>query len=391
MHAFWYRLRARALAFNGAFCGAAISLPPVGKRLAAWILREASTKRVLVADLDGTLSPHNGLIPREIAAAMAAAVNRGKTIVLVTSRAAVERIPAGTLLAPESLQSVPPCALPGFIIASSRDGYVVGYDRGEWQTLFREPGYTETEKEALVEAVESGLGNAPTLCALRTNLARLDFSSLTLCAIFVPGSSSKDVLAATKAINEQLVVRGLPFRSSARLVRNERLGHYIEIPKIDKEYLLHKVSQLIGNLRAEDSLIVGDSMAAPQPEPNGVGARFRHGIGVVVGRAIGGQRVVTGSDADRDMERALSGALSVSVGGAADPAMPRGYLLAGGWEEWSARLLAAWAADGVRDQPAGSILSQPRRWIDPMKHVHGRGGTPISAPLRSSSAREGQA
>ena len=386
---FWYGVKRKALAISSAFSGVALSLPPVGERLARRIFREASTKRILVADLDGTLSPHNGLIPREIAVAMAAAVHQGKAIVLVTSRAAMERIPAGTLLAPESLQNVPHCALPGLVIASTRDGYVVGYDRrGELQTLFREAGYTENEKVALVEAVESGLGSTPQLRNLRRNLERLDFSSLTLCAILVPGCSPKVVVTATRAINEQLVVRGLPFRSSARLVRNGK-GHYIEIPKIDKKYLVRKVAQVVGELRAEDSVIVGDSMATPELAPEGVRSRFLQRIGVIVGQLLGGQRIVVGSDADRDMERALPGALSVSVGGAADPAMPRGYLLGEGWEEWSPRLIAAWAVDGRRDQPAGSFPRRPRRRIDMMEHVRGRGGIPIAAhpSIKSRSRR----
>jgi haloacid dehalogenase-like hydrolase len=343
--AFWYRVRRRALAISGAFSGAAVSLPPVGARLARRLLREASTKRILVADLDGTLSPHNGLIPREIAAAMAAAIHQGKAIVLVTSRAAAERNPPGALLAPESLQNVPACALPGLVIASSRDGYILQYDhRGQLQMLHREPAFSDSEKRLLVEAIESGFSSTPELSELRNSLERLDFSSLTLSAIFTPGCSPKDVLTATQSINEQLGVRGLPFRGSARLVINETLGHYIEIPKIDKQFLVRKVARLVGELRAEDSLIVGDSMATPEPEPERARTRFLQRVGVVVGQLLGGQRIVVGSDADRDMERALPGALSVSVGGAADPAMPRGYFLAGGWEKWTPRLIAAWAA-----------------------------------------------
>jgi hypothetical protein len=354
--ALWYRVRRKALALSGTFSGAAVSLPPVGERLAIRILREASTKRVLVADIDGTLSPHNGLIPREIAAAIAVAIHQGKAIVLVTSRAAAERNPPGALLAPESLQNVPACALPGLVVASTRDGYILQYDHcGQLQTLYREPAYTEDEKRGLVEVVESGFSSTPELSELRQSLERLDFSSLTLSAIFVPGCSPKDVLTATRAINEQLVICGLPFRSSARLVSNEKLGHYIEIPKIDKQYLVRKVAQIVGELRAEDTLIVGDSMATPEPEPEGVRLRFLQRIGVIVGQLVGGQRIVIGSDADRDMERALPGALSVSVGGAADPAMPQGYLLAGGWEEWSPRLIAAWAADGLRRSAGGKF------------------------------------
>jgi len=342
-----YEFRRKALAAIATFFGMSLSLPIAGERLFARILAVAAAKRAVFSDYDETLGTNSLPLSQEVVGLILAVRRAGKLFFVVSDRPSFAPGPHDVSIL-DSLSTIPPGEMAGIVAASKKDGFIFRYDeKGEPRVLYPEPPYSEQEKEAILKAAEATVAR---LAELGTALEFQDMAPLSFGLILKVGTPASTVIAVAKILQKELARRGVRYQANPRLAKNPANPPYVTVDKIDKSWAVDRISKLFG-VRAEEALILGDSMYAPGHKTYSGFAGDLTALLKRVGEWLSGRPApLTGNATDRNMEKGrLKGALTLSVGGWADPLMRNAYVAPGPWREWIPRILQAVASgqDGV--------------------------------------------
>lgn len=315
-----YNATRAALAKIAADHGVVASMPTMPKELEAQITHEASFKNVIFSDIDDTLDKFNSVFSPETVKAIADLKKAGKTLVAITDRPDKAKEGSTTKSAFESFSSVPNADKAGMILATNGGGKIYQFDdNGEGKLIYSEPeldaetrAKVNASADAVLKAMESkGVG-------LKANSAGPFGHSI----IFTIGTKMTDVKELAHLMESEMKSRGLDYEVEPREAKNPTVDPpYITFSKLNKSLAVRHVSQLKG-YKPEESVMIGDSMYKPNPD-----AKASPEI-VARAEALSGQKIpLTGNMVDRNMELAMPGALTIAVGGSADPRMANAWVM----------------------------------------------------------------
>ncbi len=341
-----YALRRRALSAIARLTGAVFTLPNMSPSLEARVLERAGDTLAIISDLDHTLAPYAKPMPAETAAALGAVLDAGKTVVLISERPALPTGGSETSVQ-ESLSSLPPQQRAGLIIAGRKDGVIASLDfEGRAAVLDRVEGFTPSERRAIELAAaymkEHVRGFGAELHDGSGGIPTEEPGSHAYALMLKPGTSEETVASLARVFQQTLEWKGLNYRVEGRVARDSRVPPYLTFAKSDKTVLTRRIAEL-EDIKPEEALILGDAMLpASRPGP-GWFSRLLQRLGE---RLAGTAPRRTGNSTDRDMEAALPGALTLAVGGSADPRMSNAFVTAARGPEASAQVLRAAARAG---------------------------------------------
>lgn len=310
--------------------GIVLSMPVAPDAVRERMLTQVAEKRYVFVDYDDTLDPFNSVVSAETAAALADVQSSGKQVVIVTERSAVRRGSPRTRTILESMEGMASAARKGIIVASG-DGRIYQYDEaGEPRLIDQEPELSAEQKDkirSVVAEVKGGLGE------LGTGPADGDseiFNPFGYSMILRAGTAPVVLIEVAARLQAQLALRGLDFEVQPRLAKDPSNPPYVTFSKLNKSIIVSRIAQRWA-VQPHEALVAGDSMYVPrwtrlEPVPAEVAeAAARLGVELLHPPALR-----TGNEADRKMEQALPGALTVCVGALMDPRMEKGFLIPGG-------------------------------------------------------------
>ncbi|MBI5201728.1 MAG: HAD hydrolase family protein [Elusimicrobia bacterium] len=343
-------------AISSAF-GLAFSLPVAGPKLAASLLEEAATKKVVFSDFDDTLDKFNSQASPETVAAIVRVLKAGKTVVVITDRPDEKKPGAKGMTILESLESIPAADRAGLYVASNKGARVLRYGAdGNASLVAEEEGISGNNAVKMAEAVAEVKKALASLKAEQHDGSQgIDAESMGkygYAMMLKIGSKEEAVRAVADAFQKEMARLGLPYEAEPRFAKNPANPPYISITfaKIDKSVAVKRVSGLLG-IGASEAVVVGDSMFAPKNRDTGKPAA-EVAEAKARGEALSGQPVQTiGNGTDRDMEKGLPGALTLSVGATADPAMSNAFVMPGKGPDVTRRILDAVASRSVKPAP----------------------------------------
>ncbi|MBI4387090.1 MAG: hypothetical protein HY551_06885 [Elusimicrobia bacterium] len=329
--------------------GIVASLPVVSETVFNWLLERASRKSVVFSDFDDTLDLYNAVASAETVARILAVREAGKQMVIITDRPYKEERDPEEVTILESLESIPARLREGIILGAGRGGSVLRYGAdGKAQLLYEEPPLAVVEVEKIRQAAE---GVKARLAELGTELhdgsggiPGESYLSYSYSMMLKAGTPQSAVLAAAQLLREELSRRGIAYKVTARLANDPVKPPYIMLSKLDKSVAVRHIVERL-KISADDVVIVGDGMFAPkwvelkEILPDVAAAAQRAGLDLRKA-----PEKLTGNDTDRNMELGLPGALTLSVGGTADPRMKNAFVLPGKGPAATRRLLDAVAS-----------------------------------------------
>ncbi len=309
-----------ALAAIATAHGVVASLPMMPARLESSIREEASYKSVIFSDIDDTLDKFNSVFSPETVKSIQGLKRAGKTLVAITDRPDKAKEGSSTKSAFESFSSVPNADKAGMILATNGGGKIYQFDEnGEGKLIYSEPeldaetrAKVNASADVVLKAMETkGVG-------LKANSAGPFGHSI----IFTIGTKMTDVKELAHLMESEMKSRGLDFEVEPREAKNPTVDPpYITFSKLNKSLAVKHVAEL-KKISMEDSVIIGDSMYKPNPD-----AKASPEI-VARAEALSGQKIpLTGNMVDRNMELAMPGALTIAVGGSADPRMSNVWVM----------------------------------------------------------------
>ncbi|MCX5789318.1 MAG: hypothetical protein NTX64_12545 [Elusimicrobia bacterium] len=348
-HRAGYGFSRRTLARLAITFGLAFSLPVASHALASRILRHAAAKRHVFSDYDDTLDKFAGVASPETVAAITSVLKAGKTVVVITDRPDTKKPGSKSVTILESLESIPAADRAGLWVAANKGGRILRYDSdGQPRLVQEEPALEPPVVQAVrgaADAVKARLaGLGAELHDGSQNIPSESASPYGYAIMLKAGTEEAAVKRVAAAFQEELKSRGVDYEVEPRLAKDAALPPYVTFSKLDKSLAVRRVAALVG-ATAADSLILGDSMFAPKPRAVSDAHKRLIGAARRLGERLSGQpEPATGNGTDRDMERALPGALTLSVGGTADPGMKNAFVMPVKGPEMTRRILASVAA-----------------------------------------------
>ncbi|HAM36863.1 MAG TPA: hypothetical protein DEB40_10645 [Elusimicrobia bacterium] len=351
-----YGMKRMALAAIASAFGIVSSLPVIGPRLEQRVLAQAARKRVVFSDYDSTLGPWRSVLSPDMVAAIAAVRLAGKEITIISDRPAVKSEGCPVTIF-ESLASVPAAVRAGMYVAAYYGGQLYRYDaQGAPELIWEFPPLDGDIKARVQEAIDSLKARLPRLGTAQFpgdhNIPAESWDRYGYGMMLAVGTPEPVVHNVARAFQTELSRRGFDVLVAGHMAKDPANPPYVNFSIVNKSPV---VRQIAARLKAEpwESLVLGDSMYLPrQPETSGFVARAALRWAE---RLSGRPLPLTGHETDRNMERALPGILSLSVGGAADPRMARAYVLRGRGPEAAREVLRA-----VASQPA--VAADPARY-----------------------------
>ena len=355
---FIYRAHSLFLNVVAARTGALYSRRAAGPALRRKVIKAAAGKLAAFLDLDKTIVHQNQALEPVMVRRIEAARAAGKEVAFISDRGDVTS--ADQMSVQDSLAPLPIRTRAGVYFAASSGARIYRYDgNGEPIPMFEARPFdmdtkaniraaAEATKARLKEAgieihVPSGTDKNPT--------ERLDAHSYAL--MLKAGTSDKTAREAAAIFQQEVDEarrrsnRGLALEVKARPVPFPGRP-YVTIKIVTKETATAYIAEALG-LKAGDVALVGDNMYEPrQPERSSWLARLGERVS---GRAI----PLSGNRTDADMEKALSGALTLCVGAAGDPRPANLWVLGGGL--------------AVSEEILRSFASKPRAAIEARKKV----------------------
>ncbi|MDE2490129.1 MAG: hypothetical protein KGM24_04735, partial [Elusimicrobia bacterium] len=346
-----YRIRRLILNGVAALTGAVYSLPVAGPSLSRSLVARASGKRVVLSDYDDTLAHYNQVLPEDMVRAIADVKAAGKDFVVISDRGDEKR--AHQLTVFESLASLPPSVRAGMYAAANSGGRVYRYDEnGEPVRVFEAPALDAASKEKVAAAAAATkarlaeLGAEQHVPSAANNNPSESWGTYGYAMMLKVGSDERQVRGAAAILQQELRARGLDVEVSPRFAKDPANPPYINFSIVTKKTSAAWIAKAL-KATAGEILILGDNAYAP------VEAKRLAGLARLGRLAAGRALPKTGNATDRNMERAVPGALTLSVGGTADPAMSDGWALRGG-PETTLEVLRAVAARPNRPAPPSS-------------------------------------
>ncbi|MBI4347726.1 MAG: hypothetical protein HY553_12785 [Elusimicrobia bacterium] len=351
-----YRDARRVLSRLATAFGLAFSLPVAGPRLAQNLLNEAKEKKVVFSDFDDTLDKFNAVASPETVAAVVGVLKAGKTVVVITDRPDTKKPGAKNVTILESLESIPAADRAGLWVSANKGGRILRFDeQGEAKLVYEEPALPADEAAKVKDAALAVKARLASLGAElhdgSKNIPSENASNYGYALMLKIGTQEAAVKAVAEAFQEELSQRGIAYEVEPRLAKDPAFPPYVTFSKLDKSLAVRRVAELI-KASAKVSLIIGDSMFAPKPRRVDAPAEEMEAARREGEARSGRPEPVTGNGTDRDMEKGLPGALTLSVGTTADPAMANAFVLPGKGPEVTRTVLKA-VAEGVPPAPKG--------------------------------------
>lgn len=302
-----------------AWGGGVHSLPVAGPVLERGLLAQASDKRVVLADYDDTLAGYNQVLGAEVVAAIREVRAAGKEFAIISDRPTVF----------ESLASLPADVSEGMYVAANNGGRIFRFENGKPVLLHEVPAMGAAMTGKIREASAAALarmlaryGAEMHVPGEKSQIPSEAWNPYNYALMLKIGSSEKQVRGAAAILEEECVKRGIRAEVSARFAKDAANPPYLNLKILTKEVAAGYIARAL-KAQPEETLILGDYMYAPK---EGAGPRWVSNWGErLSGRAL----PKTGHGTDRDMERALPGALTLSVGGSADPRMSNAFVMPG--------------------------------------------------------------
>lgn len=321
-----YRLHRLALSAIASLTGAVHSMPAGGPSVTAAAIKAAADKRVVISDFDDTLAAYNQTLSPEMIDAIRSVKAAGKHFVVISDRGDEKR--AHQLTVFESLETMPVELRAGMYVAANSGGRVYRYDeQGVPQRVFEIPAL-ENEKKALVsEAAEATKLRMKELGAEQhdpvksgNNNPAESWNTYGYAMMLKVGSSEKQVRGAAEIMQEELAKRGIEAEVNPRFAKDPANPPYINFSIVTKQPATAYIAKALG-ATAKDVVLVGDSQYVPKESKKQGSFLDRMGA-KLAGRAM----PKTGNATDRNMEKALPGALVIAVGHNADPRMSNAWV-----------------------------------------------------------------
>lgn len=350
-----YRLHRLALSAVASLTGAVHSMPAAGPAVTAAAIKAAADKRVVISDFDDTLAAYNQTLSPEMIDAVRRVKAAGKHFVVISDRGDEKR--AHQLTVFESLETMPVELRAGMYVAANSGGRVYRYDEnGVPQKVFEVPAL-ENEKKALVsEAAEATKQRMKELGAEQhdpvksgNNNPAESWNTYGYAMMLKVGSSEKQVRGAAEIMQEELAKRGIEAEVNPRFAKDPANPPYINFSIVTKQPATAYIAKALG-ATAKDVVLVGDSQYVPK-EAKKQGSFLDRMGAKLAGRAM----PKTGNATDRNMEKALPGALVIAVGHNADPRMSNAWVTDVKGPESTRRMLLSVASKRAGDSSDGSL------------------------------------
>lgn len=322
-----YRVHRLMLTAVAALTGAVNSLPAAGPSLTRKLIASAADKRVVLSDYDDTLAGYNQVLPGDMVSAIQAVKAAGKDFVVISDRGDEKR--AHQLTVFESLASLPVETRAGMYLAANSGGRVYRYDeKGEPVRVFEAPALDEASKAKVAEAAEATKARLKEIGAEQhfpsetNNNPSESWGTYGYAMMLKVGSSNDAVKGAAALLQEELAKRGLDVEVNPRFAKDPANPPYINFSVVTKETSAAYIAKAL-KAEPKDVLIIGDSMYAPRD------AKKSSWLARLGEKLSGRAMPRTGNRTDANMEKALPGALTLSVGLTGDPRASNLWVLDG--------------------------------------------------------------
>lgn len=352
-----------------ALTGAVYSLPSAGPALTQKLIAQAADRRVVLSDYDDTLASYNQVLPQDMVSAIQAVKAAGKEFVVISDRGDEKR--AHQLTVFESIASLPASTRAGMYVAANSGGRVYRYDeKGEPVRVFEVPGLDEVSKAHVALAAESTKARLVEVGAEQhvadgKNPAE-SWGTYGYALMLKIGSSEAQVRGAAAILEQELSRHGLHVEVNPRFAKDPANPPYINFSIVTKESSARYIAQIL-DAEAKDVLVIGDSMYAPHE------AKKSSWLTRLAERVSGREIPQTGNATDRNMEKALPGALTLGVGATGDPRASNLWVLDGKGPSLTRRVLMSVASrprpaapkvtdDQVRAAAASVVMSKGMPW-----------------------------
>lgn len=348
-----YKLHRVFLSAVASLTGAVHSLPAAGESLTAAAIRSASSKRVVISDFDDTLAAYNQTLSPEMISAISAVRAAGKHFVVISDRGDEKR--AHQLTVFESLETMPVELRAGMYVAANSGGRVYRYDeQGVPRKVFEVPALAAERKTLVEQAAAATKERMKALGAEQhdpiksgNNNPSESWNTYGYAMMLKVGSSEAQVRGAAAIMQEELSKVGIEAEVNPRFAKDPANPPYINFSIVTKQPATAFIAKALG-AGAKDVVLVGDSQYQPKEAKNKGGLLDRMGA-KLAGRAM----PQTGNQTDRNMEKALPGALVIAVGHNADPRMKNAWVTAVKGPESTRRMLLSVASRPAKAAKAG--------------------------------------
>lgn len=305
-----HRSALRALAENGVVK----SLRPVSRAHADEILAglTANKPQAAVFDYDDTLAPFREPVSAEVAAGFQATISQGVKLAVLTDRPDQSSNPKDVTIM-QSLAGLSVAQKQGLTVGSNSGARLSVYSAAGEQIVAHEEGlrYSDAERKAITEAS----------AATAEKFGRYDYNGKEenlgdfKWVRFLPlGMPAETVQEAARFMEAQLAARGVKLAVAGRQAADPKNPSYLAMSLLDKSVGIKTLRARFGTdgkpVDASKMLIVGDSYF--------------------------GTRTV-----DSDMTKAAPGALTIAVGGSADPRLDNAFVWPSKGKDASVELLGA--------------------------------------------------
>jgi hydroxymethylpyrimidine pyrophosphatase-like HAD family hydrolase len=349
-----YRAHRFLLKTIAALTGAAYSLPVAGPALTQKLIASAADKSAVFSDYDDTLAAYNQVLPEDMVSAVQAVKAAGKDFVVISDRGDEPR--AHQLTVFESLASIPVETRSGMYVAANSGGRVYRYDeKGEPVRVFEAPPLDEAAKAKVAEAAEatkarlSEFGAEQHVPSATNNNPSESWGTYGYAMMLKVGSSNEHVKGAAAILQEELKKRGLDVEVNPRFAKDPANPPYINFSIVTKQTSAEYIAKAL-KLEAKDVLVIGDSMYTPTEAK-------KESFLTRLGAALSGRALPkTGNRTDRNMEKAVPGALTFSVGTTGDASASNLWVLAGKGPSVTRQVLMS-VASKKKGEGGRSILS----------------------------------
>jgi hydroxymethylpyrimidine pyrophosphatase-like HAD family hydrolase len=323
-----YRVHRLLLSMIASLTGAVNSLPTAGPELTRTLIARAADKRVVLSDYDDTLAHYNVVLPQDMVEAVQAIRAAGKDFAVISDRGDEKR--ANSLTVFDSLASLPVETRAGMYVAANSGGRVYRYDeKGEPVRVFELPALTDAQKAKVLEASAATkahlaeLGTEAFVPAPGSAIPAESWNTYGYALMLKVGSSKEAVVKAAEKLQDELNTRGFAVEVSPRFAKDAANPPYINFSIVTKAPAAEYIAKAL-KAEAKDLLVIGDSQYAPH-HPKKTSWLTRLGL-KLSGRS---EIPATGNQTDRNMEKGVPGALTLSVGTTGDPRASTLWVLGG--------------------------------------------------------------
>ncbi len=358
-----YKAHALLLKVAAALTGTVFSLRPAGPALSDRLIAAAADRRAVLSDFDETLAQSNAAfdhrLPPDLVEAVEAVRAAGKTVDVISDR------PESVL---DALSTLPPAARAGMYVAVDAGGRVYRYDDAGVAAalVHQEPPMSEAVKAVVGAAADAAQARFAEVGARTFSSSAQTWGPYTYTLRLQVGSTPDQLKGAAALLQQELDRRGAGLTVKARFAKDPANPPYVTLTVNTKASAARFIAGARG-LSARDVVALGDGMYAPRE-----GARFG-GLARLARNVSGRALPAFGNASDAEMEKALPGALTLSVGGTGDPRRANLFVLGETGPAASRRVLLSVASRMAGEasgfwRDAREFLGWAALWLKSCRH-----------------------